>query len=392
MQEETIIAVWSDEINHSILKSNILFIALFSTDKELLYTNKAMSLLLTNEPYQSLINPTFDKLLLLDNTTPLIFDGFLTLGDYDSINASIYAQIFRKGDKLLILGGVDAKQLIEQNKTMHSLNRDLSNLQRELIKEKHSLEITLNKLNKTNVDLEKLNTNKDLFISILAHDLKSPFQSILGFLDLLTEGFETYSVEETKTQLSYIYSSAESTYNLLEDLLLWTRAESGKITYAPQKQNLAEVLTNVIDSLELNANNKNITIKHAIAEDIFVFADINMIKLVFRNLISNAIKFTQGGGLISVSATQSQSDVTITVADNGLGIKPEILPKLFDIAHKITTKGTDKEKGTGLGLLLCKEFVEINGGRIWVESELGKGSDFKFILKSYTSDMSTPAI
>jgi len=164
---------------------------------------------------------------------------------------------------------------------------------------------------------------------------------------------------------------------------LWTRAESGKLTYEPQKQNLADVCINAMELLHLNARNKNITIKYFIEENLFVFADINMISLIFRNLISNAIKFTHKGGSISVSAIQINSDVIITVSDNGLGIQPQILDKLFNISQKITTNGTDKEPGTGLGLLLCKEFVEINGGRIWAESDVGKGSDFKFSLKSY---------
>lgn len=383
MMEEKIIFEWSKEFNHSIIDSDILFVALFSTNKELIFANKAISLLFKDDPCQNLINPTFDALLLLDNTIPLIFDGFLTLGDYSSINTSISAQIYRKENRLLIIGGVKANHLIDQNITMHNLNRDLSNLQRELIKEKHVLELTLNQLNKTNDDLNKHNANKDRFISILAHDLKSPFHSILGFLGLLIEKIHKDDTSEIEIQLSIINNAAQSTYNLLEDLLLWTRAESGKLTYEPQKQNLADVCINAMELLHLNARNKNITIKYFIEENLFVFADINMISLIFRNLISNAIKFTHKGGCISISAIQTDSDVTITVADNGLGIQPEILNKLFNISHKVTTKGTDKETGTGLGLFLCKEFVEIHGGRIWAESEVGKGSDFKFTVKSF---------
>ncbi len=383
MLEEDIISEWYKEFNHSIIDSDILFVALFSTNKELIFANKAITLLFKGDPCESLINPNFEALLSLDNTLPLIFDGFLTLGDYSSINTSISAQIYRKENWLLIIGGVKANHLIEQNITMHTLNRDLGNLQRELIKEKHELEITLRKLNTTNDELEKLNENKDRFISILAHDLKSPFQSILGFLELLIERIHQEDRGRIENQLSMIFSSAQNTYHLLDDLLLWARAESGKLTYEPQKQNLAEVCINAIDNLVLNARNKNITITHSIDADIFVYADVNMISTVFRNLISNAIKFTHKGGCISISAIQTDSDVTITVADNGLGIQPEILNKLFNISHKVTTKGTDKETGTGLGLFLCKEFVEIHGGRIWAESEVGKGSDFKFTLKSF---------
>ena len=383
MLEADIVAEWYNEFTHSIADSDILFVALFSTNKELIFANKAITLLFKGDPCQSLINPNFDALLLLDNTIPLIFDGFLTLGDYNSINTSISAQIYRKENQLLIIGGVKANQLIDQNIMMHSLNRDLGNLQRELIKEKHELEITLRRLNTTNDELEKLNENKDRFISILAHDLKSPFQSILGFLELVLERIHTEDTTKLENQLSMIYSSAQSTYQLLDDLLLWARAESGKLLYEPRKQNLAEICMDTIENLRLNALNKDIAITHSIDEYLFVFADANMISTVFRNLISNAIKFTHKGGCITVSAIQIDSDVIITIADNGLGISPEILDKLFNISYKITTKGTEKEQGTGLGLFLCKEFVEIHGGRIWAESEVGKGSDFKFSLKSF---------
>lgn len=383
MLEADIVAEWYNEFTHSIVDRDILFVALFSTNKELIFANKAITLLFKGDPCQSLINPNFDALLLLDNTIPLIFDGFLTLGDYSSINTSISAQIYRKENRLLIIGGVKANQLIDQNIMMHSLNRDLGNLQRELIKEKHELEITLRRLNTTNDELEKLNENKDRFISILAHDLKSPFQSILGFLELVLERIHTEDTAKLENQLSMIYSSAQSTYQLLDDLLLWARAESGKLLYEPRKQNLAEVCMDTIENLRLNALNKDIAITHSIDEYLFVFADANMISTVFRNLISNAIKFTHKGGCITVSAIQIDSDVTITIADNGLGISPEILDKLFNISYKITTKGTEKEQGTGLGLFLCKEFVEIHGGRIWAESEVGNGSDFKFSLKSF---------
>jgi len=214
MMEEKIIFEWSKEFNHSIIDSDILFVALFSTNKELIFANKAISLLFKDDPCQNLINPTFDALLLLDNTIPLIFDGFLTLGDYSSISTSISAQIYRKENRLLIIGGVKANHLIDQNITMHNLNRDLSNLQRELIKEKHVLELTLNQLNKTNDDLNKHNANKDRFISILAHDLKSPFHSILGFLGLLIEKIHKDDTSEIEIQLSIINNVAQSTYNL----------------------------------------------------------------------------------------------------------------------------------------------------------------------------------
>jgi PAS domain S-box-containing protein len=230
-----------------------------------------------------------------------------------------------------------------------------------------------------NEELTKLNSDKDRFITILAHDLISPFNTILGFLDLLKSNIRIYDIEKVEQHINIINNSAQNTFKLLEDILFWVLANSGKIPFEPQKLNFTTVCAEVIENLKLNATNKNITI-NVFALDVHILADKNMLNTILRNLISNAIKFTKNGGQIDINAETNHTYVTITVSDNGTGIKPEILPKLFDISCKLTTMGTENEKGTGLGLLLCKEFAEKHGGQIWVESELGKGSDFKFSL------------
>ena len=232
-------------------------------------------------------------------------------------------------------------------------------------------------------ELIKLNADKDLFISILAHDLKSPFNSILGFLDILKENIRTYEIEKTEKFLNIIYTSAKSTFSLLEDILIWVRSNSGKLAFKQERLSLSDTCINVIENLKLVAKTKNIDINCFSDREIFVFADSNMLHTIIRNIISNAIKFTNENGKISVYAEHNKSTATITVSDNGVGISPDTLLKLFDISEKITTEGTAGEKGTGLGLLLCKEFVEKHGGKIWVESELGKGSAFKFTLPLY---------
>lgn len=384
MPEKSILSDWTDEINVALMNNNSLCVALFSVDKKLLFANSIMSALFRGEPYQSFINPSFDSLLTMDNSAPLIFEGFLTLGDYSSINSSIWAQVYRKENNLLIIGGINATQLLQQNEKMHQLNREISNLQRELIKEKEALENALSQLNQANNNLKEVNASKDRFISILAHDLKSPFTSILGLLELLKINIRDYSLDTIENRIDIINNSAQSTYNLLEDILLWVRAESDKLPYEPSKHSLEEIFSNVIENVKHVANNKNIEINHSSTNDIYVFADINMINTVLRNLIANAVKFTNAGGLINIQAEQDISKVIISVSDNGVGIKPDTINKLFNISNKITTKGTANETGTGLGLLLCKEFVEKHGGKIWVESELGKGSDFKFTLPKYT--------
>ena len=229
-------------------------------------------------------------------------------------------------------------------------------------------------------ELKILNSDKDRFISILAHDLKSPFNSILGFLDLLSQNIREYDIDEIEEQINIVNNSAIKAFRLLEDILLWVSANSGKIPFEPQKLNLATICNEVIENVKLTANTKNILINYFTAEEIIIFADKNILDTILRNLISNAIKFTNNGGKIDIYAEINHKIVTITVSDNGIGITQKLKNKLFDISQTQTTKGTEGESGTGLGLLLCKEFVEKHGGTIWVESKEGKGSDFKFTM------------
>jgi len=235
-------------------------------------------------------------------------------------------------------------------------------------------------ITKQNVQLQKLNADKDRFLSILAHDLRSPFNAILGFLSLLIENVRRYDTDKIENQLHFIENSAQRVYNLLEDILLWVKVQSGKLPYEPQSQDFTEICTDVIEFLQQNAIKKNIAVKYLEIEKINVFADINMLKTTLRNLISNAIKFTNPGGKVNIYAEQTPINLTVTVADDGIGIAPEIIDKIFDVSQTYTSKGTANETGTGLGLLLCKEFVEKHGGKIWVESEIGKGSLFIFTL------------
>jgi PAS domain S-box-containing protein len=236
------------------------------------------------------------------------------------------------------------------------------------------------KLKENDMILKVLNADKDRFISILAHDLKSPFSSLLGFSDLLKENLRKYDMDEIETRVNIINLSAQNTFNLLEDILMWAQTQAGKIPYMPHKLSFTDICNQVVEILKPNANAKNITITHYAAAEVTVFADSDILKTILRNLVSNAIKFTNPGGQVNIYAINSQANVTISVSDNGIGIPPCIVSKLFDISQSHTTNGTANETGTGLGLLLCKEFVEKHDGKIWVESKEGKGSDFKFSL------------
>jgi len=382
-----ILSEWREEVDDSIMASNSFCIGLFSDNGKTLFMNNSMFVFTKGKTVESFINPTFSRLLSLDDSNTLIFEGFLTIGDYNSVNSSIWVRIFRKKNKILVLGGEDTGRLIEQNNTMHVLNRQVSNLYRQLIQEKHVLQTTLSQLNNANHELNRINKSKDRFISILAHDLKSPFSSILGLLELLGDNVHRYDLNKTKKMVELIYKTSQSTYDLLEDILLWVKTESGSIDFKPKTHKFSEIYSGAIKTLEPVAKRKDIEIKYLPTRDITLYADRYMIQTVLRNLISNAIKFTMDGGRVIVSAKEDKSATIVTVEDNGIGIPPETLEVLFEITSKITTEGTAHEKGTGLGLILCKELIERHGGEIIVESELEKGSVFKFSLpKQFKTD------
>ena len=239
----------------------------------------------------------------------------------------------------------------------------------------------LNDLTIANKELDQsiqFNADKDLFISILAHDLRNPFSVLIGYTELLLENIRKLRSTEIDSLVREINDSTHSTFSLLEDLLKWSRLRTGKFPFEPQKLNFTGICRDVIKVFQPNANSKNITINCSVMDEIDVVADINMLRAVIRNLVSNAIKFSDRNGLVTISARKTNTTILFSVSDNGTGIESETITRLFDISHFRSSPGTANEKGSGLGLLLCKEFVEKHGGRIWVESEYGKGSTFYF--------------
>ncbi len=228
--------------------------------------------------------------------------------------------------------------------------------------------------------LIQLNADKDRFLSILAHDLRSPFNNLLGFSEELKENLHNLDKDQIESYVNTINTSVKNTYNLLDDLLTWEKSQQGAIPFNPKNLNLGELCRDILENVKPFSDAKNITVTSFADEKITVYADGYMLKTVLRNLISNAVKFTNNGGLVQITADYNHSDLTVSVLDNGVGMTKENISKLFDISQAVTSKGTANEKGTGLGLLICKEFVEKQGGRIWVESEIGKGSNFRFTI------------
>jgi signal transduction histidine kinase/tetratricopeptide (TPR) repeat protein len=229
-------------------------------------------------------------------------------------------------------------------------------------------------------NLKELNATKDKFFSIIAHDLKNPFQSLLGFSETLSTQIDKLEKNDIVEYSRLINESSQNLFNLLSNLLQWAKSQLGNVNVSPSDTNLYDSLDDVLSFLEITANKKKITITNKVPEEVVIFADKHIVSTLLRNLISNAIKFTNIGGEIIISSAKTEKEVSISVKDNGKGISEENLKKLFRIDQEYSTKGTENESGTGLGLILCKDLVTQSNGEIFVESILGKGSNFKFTL------------
>jgi ligand-binding sensor domain-containing protein/signal transduction histidine kinase len=229
-------------------------------------------------------------------------------------------------------------------------------------------------------ELKEINQTKDKIFSIISHDLRGSIGNFMSMLKLLVDEPDSVDESDLRDILKTMKDSSESTYYLLDNLLNWARSQRGIIEYKPENMEINFIVDDVINLLKQLAKAKTISLQSNLKGRISAYFDKNTINTVTRNLTSNAIKFTRPNGNIWIDAVVNDGQIEVSVNDNGLGISPENIDKIFNAYQGVTTLGTSGEKGTGLGLLLCKEFVEKNGGKIWVESEVGKGSSFKFTL------------
>lgn len=277
----------------------------------------------------------------------------------------------------------------EYNRTIlkqHDMARAANALlkERQQIVEQQAEELMAQKeaLIQTNLELKDTVAAKDRFFSIIAHDLRSPLSALIGFSELLYNNDIHYKESQLKKISKALYDSSISTFNLLENLLLWSRMQTSSIETKFEKIAVYDIIAESCNLLENTRKNKNIDLELQINRAEEVFVDKYMITSVFNNLLSNAIKFTPTGGLIKIITSSSDDkELQVCISDTGIGIEAEIVTKLFRVDHSHSTLGTNNEKGSGLGLLLCKEFIERNGGKIWIESEPDKGSRFFFTLK-----------
>jgi len=236
------------------------------------------------------------------------------------------------------------------------------------------------KLFKTNQELKELNAMKDKLFSIIAHDLRNPFSIIIGFIDLLKYNFDKYSPEKRVEIIDTLKNTTQRVYTLLENLLAWSKSQSNNLVLNPALYLAEDIITQLLNEVRPNSNKKNIRIKTKYNLGQTVYADKQLLLTILRNLTTNAIKFTPKDGKITISINDEENFTKISVEDTGIGIPEEEIPKIFSIDNKFKRKGTEGEPSSGLGLLLCKEFIEKHGGKIWVESKINEGSKFIFTL------------
>jgi len=235
-------------------------------------------------------------------------------------------------------------------------------------------------LKKNEDKLLKLNASKDKLFAIIGHDLRNPFNTILGFTDLLLESIENQKLDKTEKFVSLIGASAKSAYSLLQNLLDWAKTQSGQLHMQKEQIDLSELIREICFVYNPEAKRKDITIVSNHQEASVIYADSNLLKIIMRNLIGNAIKYSYRNGGIEVRTEDKRDHIKISVIDNGIGMTEEVFNKLFEFTGNDSVEGTENEKGSGLGLILCKEFIEMHGGKLLVETKSGKGSRFSFTL------------
>ncbi len=329
-------------------------------------------------------------LILLDVQMPRI-DGFETcrrLKKQDAIKEipvifmTSYTDILNKL-KGFKVGGVDYitkpfhhEEVVARVNTHLMIRKQQQQLQtqNERLREQKAL------IEQQHEQLVELNACKDKFISIISHDLRSPFAGIFVLAEQITRDVKSQRHDRLQTAAGQLQNSMEKYHALLENLLTWAKVQQGILDYRPQPLDLYFILAKNFALFTSNARQKQVYLTHSIQERTGMWADLNMLDTIIRNLISNAIKFTNAGGRVEVLAAQNENKINISVSDTGTGIESEKLPQLFRIDSKFQRSGTSGEQGAGLGLLLCKEFVEKHGGTIWATSETGNGSTFTFTL------------
>ena len=275
-------------------------------------------------------------------------------------------------EKQAIKSDFKLQSLLDKSKTTESvLNNIIEEIEQKNIKIQNYADA-----------LEEANKTKDRFFSIIAHDLKSPFNALLGFSKLVKEAFEEKDFDNVKRMNGLIYETLNQTYKLLLNLLDWSRIQTNEIIFRPEKISINKLIEENVKFFKAQANKKGIVLEFNSKEVNYIFADVDMTNIIIRNLISNAVKYTKKGN-VKISISRQNNVCNIKISDTGVGIKKEDINNIFNVGDNISTNDTEGERGTGLGLILCKEYANKSGGSLFVESIVNKGSVFILSLPAY---------
>jgi len=340
-----------EDINGHILEMNNEAVNFYGFSREEL-VGKSMKLLVPDEKHEK-----------IDELIKLCLEGKL-VRDVEGLQRK------KDGSKIPVLMTLSLLTDEENNPfAISSISSDITeqkNIEKELTKSKAAA--------------ESANAAKDKFFKIISHDLRGPFNTIIGFSNLLNEEYDSFDDLRRKDCIQHINMSSTNAYNLLENLLAWARTQTDEITINKEELNLKKLVETAISTALLLADSKNISVINNVQPELILSIDKNTALTFIRNIVNNAIKFTHKGGHITIDSHVNEDSISLHITDTGVGISPEVIDQLFQIGKDISTNGTNNEKGTGLGLILCKEFIERNGGSISVKSKVNKGSEFIIVL------------
>jgi len=361
---------------------------------------QAEQLSLINEELKKLsavVQKTGNAVLIMENDGRVewVNDGFTELYSYnifdlnETYNWNLIDAPFNEQMKEMANQAIREKTSLTFESVIKSKDNDDIEVQTTLtplidssgrVRKLIAIDTDIRRLKNAERQLKQLVAMKDKFFSIIAHDLKNPFNSLMGVSQLLIDKYDQYDKEKILKFLDNIHSVSKQTYDLLVNLLEWSRSQTGNMEFSFDRLSLKEVADQSIQLLQSSADEKSVVLQNDISENTYIYADRNTLNTIFRNLLSNSIKFSYPQNKVEIQSSPLDDKIQISISDKGVGIPTDKISQLFRLDKNFSTKGTNKETGTGLGLILCKEFVEKNGGTIDVDSEQGKGSTFKFTL------------
>ena len=388
--ENNLITDWDDLICELSHRVSSVAVGIFNTNGQLLDANQAMCYFLDTDrsqlkPKNQFINPDFST-FQNDGSDKMVFEGLITIGNYSDVSYVLSAKVFRRDDRILVYAEADVFHLFEQNKKMSTLNQEVNNLQRQLIKEKRNLQVALDGLQLKTLELEALNSRlselnieKNNYIGMVAHDLRNPIGIAESFSEILIEEQDNLSKETQLEYLTHITKNCSFSLGLIRDFLDASKIEAGIFDLnASEFEYISFVKTSIVyEEILAKSKSQEIVITTS-SSSIFAYFDKNKIQQVLNNLLGNAIKYSHPKTKIVIDISETVDQVVTKIIDQGQGIPNEELIRLFHPFQTTSVKATASEKSTGLGLAIVKKIIEAHNGTVSVESEVGKGSVFRF--------------